>query len=158
MFGKYLPKSIRMVFLPVDVGWDGLIGRLVHAADSQPHKAFLPFNKPAVSCYHWQPHYRQQGEPTEEWSGCWQNRWWRTSSQTGSLLAQSCPLGHFGWCDNIHQRKTSRGVHHLTSMKGCSHLRALRPVYSLHSLGACLSVTTQHGKIYFDWIAPLVVS
>lgn len=42
---------------PVDVGGDGLVRRLVHTADSQPHEALLPLDKPAVGCDHRQPHY-----------------------------------------------------------------------------------------------------
>lgn len=30
--------------LPVNVGWNGLVRRLVHTADGQPNKALLPFN------------------------------------------------------------------------------------------------------------------
>lgn len=41
---------------PVDVGGDGFIRRLVHAADGQPHEAFLALDKPAVGCYRGQPH------------------------------------------------------------------------------------------------------
>ncbi len=56
--GKMMPAELTFTMSsPVDVGGDGLIRWLVHAANCQPHKAFLPFDKPAVSCYHWQPNY-----------------------------------------------------------------------------------------------------
>lgn len=60
-----LPAGLNEV-LPVDVGGNGLVRRLVHAADGQPHKALLPFNEPAVRSHHGQLHQRQQDQPKED--------------------------------------------------------------------------------------------
>lgn len=123
------PLWVRAL-LPVNVGRDGLIRRLVHAADSQPHKAFLPLDEPAVGRNHWQPHYWQQGEPTEDGAGSGQDRRWRASSRVMSLPS-SAPLSHLGRCRNIHWRKPCRGARHLTFIHAgcCRHLKGNKGVW-----------------------------